>query len=151
MSRQAAMPTATARSMNRSYPTPPEPIHDHFGTARHLDMVQPDPVDRLEQVGPGGQAWEPRREDDHVVWAGLAHEADHPLLALPPVRKDLRRRQAHEIQNFAPRHVGDGADVVDGKPRGRWHIGVHPASDADLHRLDVLHTPRVALGGGWEG
>src|SRR5262249_28452365 len=137
-----------SRRMNRLYRTALQPIYDHFGATRYFDARQNYAIKRLDQVGPGGQPREPRGKDDHVIRAHLGHEADDPLLTLPPVRQDLRAHQAHEVNDLTARDEDDGADVVQRQPGLGRQVGVDPMPELHLHRLDVLDTPRVALGGG---
>src|SRR4029079_2010611 len=127
--------TVTARRMGRSYRTAPDAIYDHFRPSRDLHPLQTTALQRLQQVGAAGQARKPRWKDDHVIRADLADEADHAVLAVTAVGQDLRRHQAHEVDDLSARDPGDGADVVEGQARARPGVGGHPVPEADLHRL----------------
>src|SRR5215470_3390144 len=107
------METATraARRMRRSYRTPPHAIYDHFRSAGHLHALETHALQRLQEIGPACQPWEPRGENDDVVWTRFADEPDDAVLALTPIRQDLGRDEPHEVDDLPARHPRNCPDV----------------------------------------
>ena len=75
----------------------------------------------------------PGREDDEVLRAAPPEVAKHARLALPAVRQDLGRGEAHQVDHPTLAEVRERSEVVERDERVRRRVGRDPAAERHLH------------------